>query len=102
MTPTVLEGGSGRGVKCEQWLVSEVTESELENFLRRVKKGGILPKSACDEKRRIERGKQLDGVATRCCLERRIVKSLEHRTADDVAHGNSQGRSISPPIVFLS
>ena len=26
MTPTELEGGSGRGVKCEQWLVSEVTE----------------------------------------------------------------------------
>lgn len=26
MTPTVLEGGSGRRVKCEQWLVSEVTE----------------------------------------------------------------------------
>lgn len=53
-----------------------------------VKKGGTLSKSVDDGKRqRIKRGKlggggdSGGGVATHCCLERRIAKSLERRTA---------------------
>jgi len=63
----------------EQWLV---IKSELGYFLGGVKKGGTLSKSADNGKWRKIKEEKLGGggIATHCCLKRRIAKSLQRRT----------------------
>lgn len=71
-----------------------------------VKKGGTLEVRIGDRKRRRikdrkDGGEEIArngvGVATRCCLWKKNREVARAKDRHDVAHGNSQGRSISPP-----
>lgn len=59
---------------------NQAWSSELGYFLGGVKKGGTLSKSPDNGKQRKIKEEKL-GVATHCCLKRKITKLLECRTA---------------------